>query len=52
MNDYGLFIFLAYGVTAVTIFAMTARIVVDYRHLRAELAQLERTRSTDESRAS
>jgi heme exporter protein CcmD len=47
MNDYGLFIFLAYGVTALVISALTLRILLDYRHLRAELARLEKSRLAD-----
>ncbi len=38
------YIALAYGVTFVVIGATALRIVLDYRRLRAELAQLEKDR--------
>jgi heme exporter protein CcmD len=40
-EDYGTFIFLAYGVTAMTIGVVTAKIIFEHRRLRTELARLE-----------
>lgn len=36
------YILLAYGVTAIVILGLLARIVLDYRRLRADLSRLER----------
>jgi heme exporter protein CcmD len=49
MNDYGLYIVLAYGVTAAAIGAVSARIILDYRRLLSELERLERSRPERES---
>jgi heme exporter protein CcmD len=51
-ENYSVFIFLAYGVTVTTIGVVTARIVIEYRRLRAELARLERWESSKESQTS
>jgi heme exporter protein CcmD len=51
-EGYGAFVFFAYGVTVATIGVITARILFEYRRLRAELARLERWESSKESQTS
>lgn len=53
MNEsYGVFIVLAYGLTAIVIGGLALRIILEHRRLRAELARLERTGAKQESAAS
>ncbi|WP_424360433.1 heme exporter protein CcmD [Methylocystis parvus] len=39
MNEHGTFVALAYAIAFLTIGGMAARIILDYRRLKAELAR-------------
>lgn len=52
MNDYWAYVGAAYGVAILTIGALTARIILDYRRLRAALARYGAAGARDEGEAS
>jgi heme exporter protein D len=49
MNEHGSFVAIAYGVAFLTIGGMAARIILDYRRLRAELARFGEKGQRDEN---
>jgi heme exporter protein CcmD len=52
MNEsYGIFIVLAYGLTAIVIGGLALRIILEHRRLRVELGRLEQTGAKQESGA-
>jgi heme exporter protein D len=49
MSEHGSFVAIAYGVAFLTIGGMAARIILDYRRLRAELARFGEKGQRDEN---
>lgn len=51
MSDHWVYVALAYGVTVVTIGAVAARIILEHRRLRAELARYGARGARDDGEA-